>query len=54
MKIKAEDDNKLKSIKFKFGAYIYISYYNKFNIYICIYINLKNIKKYKLNIFFVF
>ena len=53
MKIKAEDDNKLISIKFKFGAYIYISYYNKVNIYICIYINLQNIKNIN-KIFFLF
>ena len=32
MKIKAEDDNKFINIKFEFGAFIYISYYNKFYI----------------------
>ena len=45
MKIKAEDDNKFINIKFEFGAFIYISYYNKFYIYKCIYINLQNINK---------
>ena len=50
MKIKAEDDNKFINIKFEFGAFIYISYYNKFYIYKCIYINLQNINKIFFNL----